>query len=155
MVSYSPASGESEIRKVVDEFFGSAEYVLQEGRNVTEKVRASFDSAFKIGYSSASLIPGDHPDLDGDLLAQAIKGVDCPNPTVFLGPTFDGGAYLLGFNRASFDRVRFSLENTHLVCADIFLKSKELGIPCRFLDNRNDIDDWDDARHFVRSQEES
>ena len=100
IVSYSPPSGESEIRRVVEEFFDDAEFIAQEGRNVTEKVRSAFEHAFKMGYRSASLIPGDHPDLDDGLLAEAIEGLDSPNPLVILGPTFDGGAFLLGFNRA-------------------------------------------------------
>lgn len=68
-----------------------------------------------------------------------------------LGPTFDGGAYLLGFNKGSFEKIEFNVENTYRVCANIFLKSKSAGIPCFFLENRNDIDDWDDAWRFLKS----
>jgi glycosyltransferase A (GT-A) superfamily protein (DUF2064 family) len=49
LVCYSPSSGESEIRKVVQEFFDNAKYVAQEGRSVTEKVRAAFEHAFNLG----------------------------------------------------------------------------------------------------------
>ena len=48
-----------------------------------------------MGFEGVSLIPGDHPDLDGKTLADAIVKTNNPSsPSIVLGPTFDGGAYL-------------------------------------------------------------
>jgi len=149
VVSFTPSDGEMELSQIVEEFVESPRFMPQVGSTVTEKVRGAFEVAFRDGYSSVVLIPGDHADLSGSLIGEALEKLARPGPAVVLGPTCDGGAFLLGFNRASFERVAFDLEDTHLVCADIFRRTKAKGIPCSFLDNRSDIDDWEDARHFL------
>jgi uncharacterized protein len=152
IVSFTPKEAENDVRNLVAPIFPEAIYAPQEGTTVTQKVRTAFEFAFSTGFEGASLIPGDHPDLDSKNLVDAItRTSDQSHPTVALGPTFDGGAYLLGFNKNSFEKINFSVEDTYRVCADIFLKAKSEGIPCYFLENKNDIDDWDDAERFLRS----
>ncbi|MGA2875294.1 MAG: DUF2064 domain-containing protein [Nitrososphaerales archaeon] len=152
IISFRPKETETDIRNLVEPIFQDAMYLPQEGTSVTERVRDAFEFAFSKDFDGVSLIPGDHPDLDGKTLADAIVRTGNPsNPCIVLGPTFDGGAYLLGFNKKSFEKVEFSVEDTYRVCADILLKSKSAGIPCSFLENKNDIDDWDDAQRFLGS----
>lgn len=149
-VSFTPADGEDELRRIVGEYADDAEFLPQIGTTVTERVRNAFESVFKEGCEAVSLIPGDHADLDGGLLGRAYEALSQGRPSVVLGPTPDGGAFLLGFDRDSFERVRFELENTHLVCADIFRKAKAAGVRCSILESRNDIDDWEDAGRLLR-----
>lgn len=152
IVSYGPREAELLLKDLIDPIFNEAVYFEQEGKNVSEKVRSSIEFGFSKGFSSVALIPGDHPDLDGQTLSDAIEELSkTSDAAVVLGPTFDGGAYLLGFNRDSFTKVIFDIENTYKVCADIFVKCRRDGIPCHFLENKNDIDDWDDAWRFLRS----
>lgn len=152
IVSFTPKEEEAIIRNLTEPIIQGAIYSSQIGKSVTEKVRNIFEFAFSSDFDGVSLIPGDHPDLDGKTLAKAIvKTRDASSPITVLGPTFDGGAYLLGFNRESFEKIKFSLEDTYRVCADIFLKARSAQIPCYFLDNKNDIDDWVDVQRFLKS----
>ncbi len=152
IVSFTPDDGEQELRRLVALYFDVAAFLPQRGTTVTERVRNAFESAFDQGYKAVGLIPGDHADLDGNILTEAFRRLTVESPSVVLGPTSDGGAFLLGFNRLAYPRVSFDLEDTHLVCADIFRRAKASGIPCSFLENRDDIDDWEDAKHFLGKQ---
>ncbi len=151
IVSFTPEDAADEMRAMITELGEEAEFNPQTGESVTQRVKGAFRAAFAAGYHSVSLIPGDHADLDAALLAEAFQSLGSQEPVVAVGPTSDGGAYLLGFNENSFQAVDFDLEDTHLVCADIFRKAKKKRIRCTFLDNRNDIDDWDDARRLLSS----
>jgi len=155
IVAFTPKDEEDAIKRIVRQYVGDAHYIPQKGINVTQKVRNALECVFNQGYEAVSLIPGDHPDLDGSLLSQSF---DClrisdgdPLPRVTLGPTCDGGAYLLGFNKNAFSQVQFNLEDTFKVCADILRNARAKGIPYTILENRTDLDDWGDVRHFLRS----
>lgn len=148
-VSFTPADGEAELRELLREYPYNVGFIPQVGESVTERVNSAFETVLHSGYQSVALVPGDHPDLGGPLLEEAFERLEGPDPVAVLGPTYDGGAFLLGFNASSFGRVRFNLENTHLVCADIFRQAKSDGIPTYFLDNRSDIDNWEDAKRFL------
>jgi glycosyltransferase A (GT-A) superfamily protein (DUF2064 family) len=153
IVSFAPREDKGLIQEIVMPYFGTADYIPQVASSVTENVRNAFHYALNRGYRAASLIPGDHPDLDGDLLAQSFEYLtdwaDDAVPRAVLGPTCDGGAYLLGFNTNGFSRIRFSLENTFLVCASIINGARDQGIRYSILDNRSDIDDWEDIKRFL------
>jgi glycosyltransferase A (GT-A) superfamily protein (DUF2064 family) len=149
IVAFTPEDGESEMRRIVSEHLSDADYVVQEGSSVTERVRCALKRAFETGYDAVCLVPGDHPDLEESLLGEAFRHLSGGEPSVVVGPTFDGGAYLLGFNRNSYHDIDFSLEDTHLVCASLALASRAKGILVFFLENRRDIDSWEDARTLL------
>jgi glycosyltransferase A (GT-A) superfamily protein (DUF2064 family) len=157
IVSFAPREENRLMQQIVTPYFRTAHYIPQRASSVTENVRDAFRYAFSQGYSAVSLIPGDHPDLTGDLLAQSFEYLtdraDDAVPRAVIGPTCDGGAYLLGFNRNAFSKIQFSLENTFLVCASIVNGARDKGIRYAILDNRSDIDDWEDIKRFLRTAE--
>jgi glycosyltransferase A (GT-A) superfamily protein (DUF2064 family) len=157
IVSFAPREENRLMQEIVTPYFGTAEYIPQAASSVTENVRDAFRYAFSQGHSAVSLIPGDHPDLNGDLLAQSFDHLadlaDDSAPRAVIGPTCDGGAYLLGFNGNAFSKIQFNLENTFLVCASIINGARDKGIRYAILNNRSDIDDWEDIRHFLRTAE--
>jgi glycosyltransferase A (GT-A) superfamily protein (DUF2064 family) len=157
IVSFAPKKEKRLIQRIVAPYFENADYVPQVASSVTQNVRNAFDYAFDRGYEAVSLIPGDHPDLNCNLLAQSFDRLsDHPHetfPSAVLGPTCDGGAYLLGFNRKGFSRIRFSLEDTFMVCASIVKSARDQEIRYTILDNRSDIDDWEDIKRFLRKAE--
>ena len=60
----------------------------------------AFKQAFVGSVKQALLIGTDFPDLDPSVIDQAFKGLSGHDMT--LGPTEDGGYYLIGFNRHTF-----------------------------------------------------
>jgi glycosyltransferase A (GT-A) superfamily protein (DUF2064 family) len=157
IVSFAPRKGKALVQSVVAPYIENAHYVTQAPASVTQNVRDAFKYAFDQGREVVSLIPGDHPDLNSDILAQSFDYLEGrlhgTLPRAVLGPTCDGGAYLLGFNREGFQRIRFNLENTFMVCANIIKSARAQGIHYMILDNRSDIDDWEDIKRFLRKEE--
>lgn len=68
----------------------------QQGENFGQRMAAAIQSAWSRGARRAVLIGSDCPSLDADLLAQALDQLQTHD--VVLGPTYDGGYYLIGLN---------------------------------------------------------
>ncbi len=68
----------------------------QQGDGLGERMALAFAETFVAGAAGAVVIGTDHPSLPEHYLAAALRAVRSPNPTVVLGPSDDGGYYLLG-----------------------------------------------------------
>jgi rSAM/selenodomain-associated transferase 1 len=75
-------------------------YVPQNGTDLGEKMKNAFMKAFENKSRQVVLIGSDFPDLPVDYLTDALIELDS-NDTV-IGPSSDGGYYLIGFNRTGF-----------------------------------------------------
>jgi rSAM/selenodomain-associated transferase 1 len=75
-------------------------YVAQTGNDLGERLKNAFDNAFKEGFSKVVAIGSDSPDLPEDFLRQAFKELDSYDAVI--GPSSDGGYYLVGFSQKSF-----------------------------------------------------
>lgn len=71
----------------------------QMGVGLGERMLHALDDAFSDGAERAVLIGTDHPTLPVEYVAQAFEAVSSPE-TVVLGPTHDGGYYLVGMSRS-------------------------------------------------------
>ena len=67
---------------------------LQNGNNLGERMENAFYTVFKNGYKSVVIIGIDCPGLDGDRIMDAFAKLDLYDITI--GPSEDGGYYLLG-----------------------------------------------------------
>jgi uncharacterized protein len=72
-------------------------YFPQRGKDLGEKMRCAFEDVFRGSFTRAVLIGSDSPDLPADFLKQAISA---SGPVI--GPSSDGGYYLIGFNKDDF-----------------------------------------------------
>lgn len=61
------------------------------------KMQSAFEDAFKSGYESVCIIGSDCYALDEDIIEQAFEALI--NQDAVLGPSNDGGYYLLGMKR--------------------------------------------------------
>ena len=69
----------------------------QVGDGLGERMRRAFDDTLAVGYRRAVIIGTDHPTLPSAFVEQAFTALDAPDSLV-LGPSTDGGYYLLGMN---------------------------------------------------------
>jgi rSAM/selenodomain-associated transferase 1 len=76
-------------------------YAPQEGADLGGRMANAFRDAFAGGVSRAVLIGSDIPDLPGETVAQAFR--DLQRNDVVIGPSSDGGYYLIGFDAARFE----------------------------------------------------
>ncbi|MHC4488680.1 MAG: TIGR04282 family arsenosugar biosynthesis glycosyltransferase [Planctomycetota bacterium] len=75
-------------------------YAPQIGQDLGQRMRNAFSQAFSEGFNNVVIIGSDSPDLPAEYLDLAFKVLGMNN--VVVGPSSDGGYYLLGFSRKSF-----------------------------------------------------
>jgi len=75
-------------------------YMPQQGRDLGEKMRNAMEEVFGQGCSEAMLIGSDIPDLPHALLRES--GYTLAWHDAVIGPSHDGGYYLIGFRKETF-----------------------------------------------------
>ncbi|MDH5789874.1 MAG: TIGR04282 family arsenosugar biosynthesis glycosyltransferase [Nitrospinota bacterium] len=70
----------------------SVQLFVQEGDNLGERMRRAFEERFKEGYERVVIIGADSPTLPTAYIEQALQS----KKEVVIGPSTDGGYYLIG-----------------------------------------------------------
>ncbi|MHC4664838.1 MAG: TIGR04282 family arsenosugar biosynthesis glycosyltransferase [Planctomycetota bacterium] len=96
-IFFEPAEALDDIRHWLGE---NHSYVLQSGDNLGQRMKNAFAYAFADGFSKGVLIGSDLPDLPADFLCLGLRTLDTRDAV--LGPSSDGGYYLIGFSRQAF-----------------------------------------------------
>lgn len=78
---------------------------LQQGNTFAERYKNAVKSCFDLGYERVISIGNDAPDLTSDMLKLAAEKL-LTNDLV-IGPSQDGGVYLLGLNKQTFNEEEF------------------------------------------------
>jgi uncharacterized protein len=94
-------------KSTVQEWMGHTMHIqAQTGRGLGAKMRNAFANVFATNVGQAVLIGSDFPDLDIDVIHEAFFGLQ--KRDVVIGPAKDGGYYLIGFRKETFDGDIFS-----------------------------------------------
>lgn len=115
----------------------------QHGIDLGERMKNAFDYVFNKGYNSACIIGSDCMEITNDIIKSAFDGLN--KNEVIIGPSTDGGYYLLGMkqtNSVLFLNKSWSTE--HLLTQTI-QDLKNLQFTYQLLDPLTDIDteqDW-------------
>ena len=115
---------------------------IQKGDTLGEKMNNAFKKGFELGYQKIIILGSDLPDLNSDLIKNAFFKLT-PNDYV-IGPSEDGGYYLLGMkklNNALFKNKKWS---TNSVFIDTLKDIKDCKIG--LLPKLNDIDTFEDLK---------
>lgn len=115
---------------------------LQPDGNLGNKMLHAFDSGFKSGYRKIILIGSDCPTLLSDHIREAFIKLDTHD--VVLGPSTDGGYYLIGLNKLFpnlFYDKSWSTSNLYLQTVEVLEKA---GLTYYELEELNDIDTVED-----------
>jgi len=97
-VCFSPADAQDKFQTWLGQ---NRQFVPQEGPDLGERMKNSFLSAFKKGFRRAIVIGSDSPDLPARFLKDAFAKLHTYE--IVLGPSTDGGYYLIGFRDTSFE----------------------------------------------------
>ena len=117
-------------------FKNVADYQIQKGKNLGEKMENAFRWAFSLKYKNVILIGSDLWSLDKDTLIEAKKALE--HNEVVIGPCYDGGYYLIGmknFNNKIFKNISWSKKQVFKQTL-----SKVLENSVYYLEIKNDID---------------
>ena len=122
----------------------------QIGNDFATRFGNAFQRLFDLGYENVVSIGNDCPDLTHQLMQDAIEKVQTRK--LVLGPSRDGGIYLLGINKNIFDITKFqqlpwqtsSLQQS----LEKYVQLEEED--CYLLDELNDLDICKDVFNYVR-----
>ncbi|WP_243547328.1 TIGR04282 family arsenosugar biosynthesis glycosyltransferase [Pseudodesulfovibrio tunisiensis] len=124
-------------------------YLSQKGAELGKRMENAFREVFFMGYEHAVLVGSDIPMLDGPILTRALQGLK--NHDACIGPTEDGGYYLIGFQRGSFTPEVFrDMEwSRNDVLERTMHRLAALGVDAEQLDMLDDVDTLEDLEALV------
>jgi|GEM_PF-46035 len=136
-------------------FAGHASFHPQEGKDLGERMSNAFLASFAAGYRRALLIGSDTPDLTAATIELGFTALKKKGATV--GPTYDGGYYLIGFKKRSFSPHFFAgiPWSTAEVLKITLERFRERGISPFILPHFNDIDTIEDILALREQHRES
>lgn len=103
---------------------------------------------FEAGHESAVVLNSDSPTLPTALLVETAEVLSRPGDRAVLGPSTDGGYYLLGIKQAHrrlFDDIDWSTESVARQTLD---RAREIGLDVHRLPVWYDVDDWHALRQL-------
>jgi hypothetical protein len=101
---------------------------------------------FALGHDAAVVLNSDSPTLPASLLVETANLLARPGDRAVIGPSADGGYYLLGLkaaHRRLFDDVDWSTER---VARQTMARAQEIGLPVHLLPAWYDVDDLEALR---------
>ena len=135
---YTPIGAES---AYVDILPSNFELLPQRGDGFGERLAFATADLFQCGFGSVCLIDSDSPTVSTDVYADAIEMLSKPGDRVVLGPSDDGGYYLIGLKQKRpelFERIDWSTER---VLDQTKTRARELNLDVSVLRTGYDIDD--------------
>jgi rSAM/selenodomain-associated transferase 1 len=128
---------------------GHRHYMEQEGKDLGHRMKNCFSRAFEDGFRRAVLIGTDSPDLPAPLIGEALSSLKTSHVT--LGPSRDGGYYLIGFRHdallpAAFDGISWGSTEVFRETLEILEKA---GLAVHILREWRDIDTIEDVRQLI------
>ena len=149
----APAAGEYErtflfapedARADIERWLPGERREAQQGRDLGERMARAFASAFAAGARRVVVIGTDVPSCGREHVADAFRSLE--ESDVVLGPTHDGGYYLIALDQprpALFTAIPWSTPSVLPATAE---RAGVLGLSVRMLDPLRDIDTMEDVK---------
>lgn len=96
-IFFAPPDTKKQIQQWLGEKYS---YAPQIGQGLGQRMKNAFLQAFSEGFKSVIIIGSDSPDLPADFINRALSVLNTHD--VVIGPSSDGGYYLIGFVRDAF-----------------------------------------------------
>jgi len=144
-VAFTPAGARAAMAALTPEGIG---LVAQEGEGLGERLTRLFDRFLDDGHVAAIAMDSDSPTVPVACVRDAVDALDRDQADVVIGPSDDGGYYLVGVRRRHprlFDGVPWSTPATR---AATLARARELGLRVRLLPRGFDVDTPDDLRRL-------
>jgi rSAM/selenodomain-associated transferase 1 len=117
---------------------------LQYGSDLGSRMENAFSELFNLGYEKVMIIGSDLLDLNQQLIDQAFDQLTSND--VVIGPSKDGGYYLLGMNITHQDIFKNKAWGTESVLKDTLNDLQNYNV--EMLEELNDIDTFEDMKHY-------
>ena len=135
---FTPLGSEGEYENVLP-----SDFVLipQRGDSFGERLMNAATDLLRVGFESCCLINSDSPTVTADAFRQAVVKLKGADNRIVLGPSDDGGYYLIGMRkvyRRLFEDIDWSTERVFTQTLD---RARELTLSVHVLPKCYDIDD--------------
>lgn len=138
LVCYTPVGDEIAFDDLLPDGFA---LIPQRGEAFGERLLAAAKDILACGFSSVCLIDSDSPTLPAGALKQAVHELSLSGDRVVIGPSEDGGYYLIGLKIAHpepFERIPWSTETVYEQTVE---RVSDAGIELVVLPTWYDVDD--------------
>jgi rSAM/selenodomain-associated transferase 1 len=135
---YTPVGAEADYLDILP---GGFQLVAQRGDGFGERLALAVEDLFRIGFASVCLIDSDSPTVPAKSYADAARLLAMQGDRVVLGPSDDGGYYLIGLNKMQwplFENIDWSTER---VLVQTKQRAAQLDIELNLLSPGYDVDD--------------
>lgn len=135
-IAYTPASGEDFFADLAPDFT----LMAQRGADLGERLAHCLYSFLAMGYTGVLAIDSDTPTLPTAFLQQAIGLVASPEVDLVLGPSDDGGYYLIGMRALHRELFVDMAWSTDAVLPETVRRAQALGLKIAWLPPWFDVD---------------
>lgn len=107
---YTPLGSEEAYRDILPAEF---QLVPQRHGDFGQRLAGAIEDLLAVGFDSVCLINSDSPTVPAAVFAEAARLLSAPNEQVLLGPSDDGGYYLIGMKKLQlrlFERIDWSTD---------------------------------------------
>ncbi len=135
---YTPAGAEEAFAELLPAEFS---LLAQRGAAFGDRLLYAAEDLRAVGYESLCLIDSDSPTLPTELLTAAVNALAQPGDRVVLGPSDDGGYYLIGLKRAHRRLFADVAWSTAQVLTQTVERAREIDLSVTMLPTWYDVDD--------------
>jgi rSAM/selenodomain-associated transferase 1 len=145
-IVFYPPDAENKFQQWLGEGYS---YIRQTGKDLGQRMKNAFLQAFSDGFNNVILIGSDIPDLPTEYLQLAFKALETNG--VVIGPSSDGGYYLIGFTKEAFlpdvfEGITWSSVDVFEQTLNILKQHKQR---VYLLPQWHDVDTWADLSELV------
>lgn len=132
---------------------GGYQFYPQLGNDLGERMKNAFTFGFKEGYQNMIILGSDSPDIPKAIIKEALNSLLIKDAVI--GPAQDGGYYLIGFKKDSFnssifERIEWGANTVYGKTVDILNKKN---ISFHVLPQWRDIDTYEDMKVFFQNNQ--
>lgn len=139
IIAFTPDDGGDEVKALL---FGKHAYIAQRGFELGERLESVIAEADKQGFGPLVVIGTDSPTLPASFIQSALGYLAANENGIAIGPTEDGGYYLIGLSQPHKGLLKSISWSTSRVFEQTIAKAKEIpGVNILELPRWYDIDE--------------
>ncbi len=151
-LAYTPREAEAHFTAMLP---ASVPMFSQPEGGLGERMAGIFERIFQEDYERVVVVGSDLPDLPRRIIANAIQALEQPERDLVLGPTPDGGYYLIGLKRPVPEIFHDIPWSTGEVLERTLEKARGVGLSFSLVERWDDIDTYGDLVRFVKRHEDT
>jgi hypothetical protein len=135
---FTPSGAESAYRDILPVEF---QLLAQRDGDLSQRLGGAIEDLIALGFASVCLINSDSPTAPASVFAEAARALSSLDADVVIGPSDDGGYYLIGITKLHpglFEAIDWS---TDRVRAQTLERAAQIGLGVRLLPGCYDVDD--------------